>query len=275
VDKWNKDTYDGLLERKRKWPDLYPQPVEPPSKRDPNISPNLVQRLDAGMYIIYNVLARRPADSTDRYAIARFDNTVFWVETLNKDRDVVMESVTMMKRNSGGGTNFDTEEGAIQGCINQFKNEGQATMRVMVFVSDGDAGISPERHEYFVKQFTKPQPWHKGKNVKHAIFFLVAGPKENFQRGGVAEQMMKLCKEVNPDPTKDKNVDPRWAKAARWVGDGKEMTEAIEMLNDLTKSPIEEDPVAQERHIRHEVLLAAAIMLAGCMLCCVVFRESL
>jgi hypothetical protein len=262
VDAWQKMVYDKLVAKKKRFPSLFPNDIPMPAKRPDNVSPSTVQRLTGAKYIIWQVLNDRPPESKDRYAIIPFATTCAFTETLNSGRKECMDSLLLMRpENLGGGTNFDGEDGAIQTCIDHFREEGQAKVRVMCFVSDGDAGISPERQQYFVDQFTKRQPWQKFP-VTHYICFLLAGPKDN-----VPPSLPELCKAVNPKT-------PFFEKSVRWVGNDKECTEAKDWLNTLVKSPIEEDPITKERSIRHEILIATLLTLAGCIVLCTVIRES-
>ncbi len=263
VDTWQKEQYDRLVAKKRRFPLLYPNEIPPPFKRPDGTPPDAVRRIDAGEYIMWHVLDQRRPGSTNRYALAYFADSVAWVEILAKDPEVVMESLMLMRPDGvGGGTNFDGPEGAVPACIEQFKNEGQANVRVMVFVSDGDAGISDEAQAEFVKQFTEPQPWHKDKKVKHYVCYLHCGPKDR-----IPPSIPRLCKAVNPKT-------PLFEKPARWVGNAQEVQEAIAWLNDLTTSPIEEDPITQEHSLRHLFLIIAFSSLIGFVVSCTAFRET-
>ncbi len=270
VDAWEKHMYDDLVQWRSKFPLLYTKAPEPPTPRPAGTKASMIQRFSAGLYISYHVLESRPADSTDRYAFFTFDDRGYWLEPLGRDRLLVMDSIPEISRKGGGGTNFDgpregvTDKGAVQETIDHFRKLGQAKTRVMVFVSDGDAGIDPKRHEQFVEQMRKKEGQKDGQDVH--IFFLLAGPMSNFT-GNTADSMKKLVKAVNPDT-------PEFQDAVLWVGDGKGMAAALEKINRLEKSLIESDPVSQEQDVRHEFILAAGLLMVAFIIVCTVFQEN-
>jgi hypothetical protein len=297
VDAWQEQLYKDMLEWRRKFPLLYTKAPEPLSKRDANTSKSMIQRFAAGLYISYHVLESRPKDSTDRYAFFTFDDRAYWLEPLGRDRQLVMEAIPEISRNGGGGTNFDgprqgvADKGAVQETIDHFKRLGKAKTRVMVFVSDGDAGIDPKRHVQFVEQMTKKDGANLvetsnfeataderlrqfGEAAKKAkdegqevhIFFLLAGPKTNFT-GTTADSMKKLVKAVNPNT-------PEFQNAVIWVGDEAGMEKALDTFNRLETSPVKSDPVTQENPVRHEFILAGLILAGLFVVSCTLFREN-
>src|SRR5262249_29715001 len=133
---------------------------EPLPKRDEKTAATMIQRFAAGLYICYDVLESRPKDSTDRYALFTFDDRAYWLEPLSRDRLLGMDAIPEISRKGGGGAHFDgprkgvQDKGGVQETIDHFKRLGKAKTRVMIFVSDGDAGIDPKRHQQFVEQMT-------------------------------------------------------------------------------------------------------------------------
>jgi hypothetical protein len=266
VDRWEKEQLEAYEAERRQYPLLYPNPPRELVKRPERTSAAMIQRFQAALYVAEKFLKSRPDD--DRFAMFTFDDSCYMVEPLGRDRKLLLEALREISRKSGGGTNFDgphpgsPQVGAVQKSIDHLNRYGKAKVRCMILISDGDAGISPERHQQLVEQMKKP-----GQEIH--IYALVAGPKANMTNS-VTESLRRLVKEVNPnDPNR-----PELAKTVIWAGDGKAMEEAFELINRLETSSVESNPVPKDRDVRHEFILAGCVLLALFMGACSVFREE-
>lgn len=263
VEKWDQELVKKAAEAREQFPLLYPQDLDKRDERPKGTAEGMIQRIVAALYVEYKFLEQRP--DSDRFGMFLFDDKCYWVEPLGKDRNLLMESIGEISRKQGGGTNFDGPRentpnvGAVQTTINHFGKLGQAKVRVMVFISDGDAGIDAARHQAFVEQMTKP-------DEEIHIYFLLAGPKSNFT-GTTADSMKKLCKAVNPKTE-------GFRDAVLWIGDGPSMKRAFAKINELETTLVRSDPVSQERHVRHGFILAGCAQLALFMLLCGGFRQD-
>lgn len=269
VDQWEQDQYTKLVKLREQFPLMFPNEPTPPVKRPDNIPKGNIQRFQAALYVSRLFLETRP--DTDRFGMFTFDDRCYWVEPLGKDRKLLMHSLREISRKGGGGTNFDgprkgkTDVGAFQEAINHFRDPhlNKTRVKVIMFFSDGDDGISPERHQQLVEQMTKP-----GEEVH--IYFLDCGPKESLNSNTTAT-LRKLMEAVNPKPTPE---HPEWKDTAIWCGDSAHVKAAFELINRLETTPVESDPVIVDKDAAWEFILAGTIFVALFLTLCVVFREE-
>lgn len=266
VDQWEADQVKAYEEERAKFPLLYRNPAPKPPERPKGTAKSMIQRFQAALFIADKFLHSRPDD--DRFAFYTFDDECYQVEPLGKDRNLLLEALREVSRKSGGGTNFDgprpgvPQVGAIQKAIDHFHRHGKTNVRVMVFISDGDAGITAQRQQDFVEQMKRP-----GEEIH--IYFLVTGPKSSMT-SAVTESLRRLVKAVNPnDPKK-----PELQNTVIWAGDGKAINEGFELMNRLETSAVESDPITKDRDVRHEFILAGCALLALFVYLCSMFRED-
>lgn len=254
VDQWELDQFAAVEALRAKYPMLYPNPPEPPIKRPDGTDKNKIQRFQAALFTAEKFLKSRPDD--DRFAMYTFDDEPYLVEPLGKDRKLLLDSIKEISRKSGGGTNFDGPRkgnprmGIVQKAIDHFRLLGKAKVKVMIHISDGEAGITPERHQQLVDQMKQP-----GQEIH--IYFLVCGPKSNMDSSNT-ESIRKLVKAVNPDDPKR----PEFQQAVIWAGDGQSVTDAFALINRLETSLVESEPVTEDRDVRHEFIIAGCVLLA-------------
>lgn len=266
VDQWEADQVKAYEEERARFPLLYPNDPPQPPKRPNGTKKEMIQRFQAALYLGDRFLHSRPDD--DRFAFYLFDDECYQVEPLGKDRKLLLESLREVSRKSGGGTNFDGPRqgeprvGAIQKGIDHLNKHGKTKVRSMIFISDGDAGITAERHNDFVEQMKRP-----GQEIH--IYFLVCGPKSNMT-SSVTESLRRLVKDVNPKDDKR----PEFQKTVIWAGDGKSLNEAFELINRLEASSVESDPVTKDRDVQHEFILAGCVLLGIFVVLCSIFRED-
>jgi hypothetical protein len=262
VDAWQQDQYQKYLALREKYPLMFPNEPEPPMKRSPGTNKAMIQRFSAGIYVARLFLESRP--DSDRFGMFTFDDRCYWVEPVGKDRHLLLDSLREISRKGGGGTNFDTEEGAFQQAINHFRDPqlNKTRVKVIIFISDGDAGISPQRHQQLVEQMTQP-----GQEVH--IYALVCGPEASVN-SPTTESLRKLMAAVNPDDDKR----PEFKDTVIWCGNGKKMKEAFELINRLETSPVESEAVMVDKDVAWNFILAGSATLALFLVLCVVFREE-
>ena len=268
IDAFEKAEEDALAEARKQFPGLYPLP--PDEKKNTSSTPaeGKVQRFQLARYAAYKFIESRPEG--DRAAMFTFNDSVYWAWPLGSDLHIVTRKISEISREYSGGTNFDGpvggrgQIGAFQGAINHFEELGQAKTRVMIFISDGDAGISPERHQEFVQQMQK-----EGEEIH--IFALVCGPKTSMD-SNTTKTLRKLVEAVNPQGWKDSKGDP--VDAVIWAGDGEAMKGAFALISDLEKSTVELEPVDSFKPVTRTFEAAAGILMLLFLGACTLFRES-
>lgn len=268
VDTWEKEQYQKLLALREKYPLMFPNDPDKPVERPNGTAKGNIQRFQAGLYIARLFLESRP--DNDRFGMFTFDDRPYWVEPLGKDRHLLIDSIRQISRKSGGGTNFDgpragsQDIGAFQESINHFRDPqlNKTRVKVMILISDGDAGISPERHQQLVEQMTSP-----GQEVH--IYALVCGPESSLT-SATTESVRKLMAAVNPDDA----LRPEFKDTVIWCGNAKKLRSAFELINRLETTQVESDPVMVDKDVAWEFIAAGTVVLALFLVLCVVFREE-
>lgn len=262
VDAWEQDQYNKYLALRERYPLMFPNEPDKPAERPKGTEKTKIQRFQAGLYVARKFLESRP--DNDRFGMFTFDDRCFWVEPLGKDRHLLLDSLREISRKGGGGTNFDGPDGAFQEAINHFHDPqlGKTRVKVIIFISDGDAGISPERHQQLVEQMTQP-----GQEIH--IYALVCGPEASVQ-SSTTESLRKLMAAVNPDDDKR----PEFKDTVIWAGNSKKMQEAFELINRLETTAVESDPVMVDKEVAYNFILAGSIVLAVFIVLCVMFHEE-
>ncbi|MDZ4833573.1 MAG: vWA domain-containing protein [Candidatus Melainabacteria bacterium] len=250
-----------------KFPTLYPYEAEPEDKNAKK-DDGKVMRFPLARYAAIQFLKSRPEG--DRAALFTFDDEAYWAWPLGKDVNIVLRKVSELSRQSGGGTNFDgpsgsnRQKGAFQATLEQFDSLGKSKTQVIIFISDGDAGINEERHQYFVEQMRKD-----GRNIH--IFALVCGAQTQLTNTAT-QSLRRLVEEVNPKDWKDVKGEP--VDAVIWAGNGEAMKKAFDKINELEKSSIELEAVESQKPIESAFTLFGCIAGGLFLGLCFLFRES-
>jgi hypothetical protein len=265
IEKWELQVRKEEAELRAKFPTLFPNPPEKLDPPQPGTE-GKSSRFALGRYVGVTLTLSRPKG--DRVGMFTFDDNPYWVWPLSADKHVTVRKIAgMLNRRSGGGTNFDGPRpednyfnvGAFQACIDHFQRWGQAKTKVMILISDGDAGISPQRHEQLLAQMQR-----EGQEIH--IYALVTGPKSQLTNSAT-ESVRKLIRAVNPNT-------PEYQDAVIWAGDQDAVSKALETINRLETSPIQGEPVTKYHDVAHEYILVGCALGALFLLCCAVFRES-
>lgn len=248
------------------YPKLYPYPPDAPQA---TVAADHVRRFDLARYAAFKFLGSRPQG--DRAALFTFDDDVYWAWPLGSDLNVVSRKTEELSTSKqGGGTNFEgptqnnPRQGAFQATINHLEKLAKAKTRVLIFVSDGDAGISPERHQALVEQM-------KRENQEIHIFALVCGAKTQLDNAST-QSLRKLVEAVNPQnwhDSKGEKVD-----AVLWAGDGEAMKSAFARINELEKSAVELEPIEGFKDVTFQFILLGALSLAGLLVACTLLNEN-
>ncbi len=267
IDEFEKNEKEQDKKLRELYPTLFPAPPEDPAKQ-PKIEAGKVQRFQLARFAAYKFLKSRP--DGDRAAMFTFDDEPYWSWPLGKDVKVVMRKISELSRGSGGGTNFDGpvgpngRKGAFQATLDQFDALGKAKTKVIIFVSDGDAGISAERHQYFVEQMTK-------EGSKIHIFAIVIGSQGQMTNSST-QSLRKLVEEVNPPNWKDAKGEP--VDAVIWGGNGEALQKAWDRISELEKSTIELEAVEDSKPVQQPFIQLGGIMLGVFVGLCLIFRQS-
>lgn len=267
IDLFEQSERDEEKRLREQFPTLYPYEAEDPDKQR-KVDPPKIMRFQLARYAAFQFLMSRPRG--DRAALFTFDDEPYWAWPLGKDINVVLRKVNELSRESGGGTNFDgpsawsRRKGAFQATIEQFQTLGKSRTKVVIFISDGDAGISEERHQYFVEQMKKD-----GQNVH--IFALVCGGQGQLTNQAT-QSLRRLVEEVNPNDWRDARGEP--VDAVIWTGSGEAMKKAFERISELEISTIELEAVESHKPIESAFILLGAIAGSIFIGLCFLFRES-
>lgn len=261
---------EGLAKQEKSmreaFPKLYPYPPEPPQAA---VAAEQVRRFDLARYAAFKFLGSRPEG--DRAALFTFDDDVYWAWPLGSDLKVVSRKTEELSTSrQGGGTNFEgptqnnPRQGAFQATINHLEKLGKAKTRVLIFVSDGDAGISPERHQALVEQMKKE------KQEIH-IFALVCGAKTQLENAST-QSLRKLVESVNPKDWHDANGEK--VEAVLWAGDGEAMKSSFARINELEKSTVELEPIEGFKDVTFQFILIGTLGLFGLLVACTLLNEN-
>jgi len=267
IDNFEQGERDNETKLREKFPTLYPYPAEDPSKQQ-KVEAGKVQRFQLARYAAYQFLQSRPEG--DRAAMFTFDDEPYWSWPLGKDIKVVLRKISELSKASGGGTNFDgpsgsnRQKGAFQATLEQFDSLGQAKTKVIVFISDGDAGINEERHQYFVDRMKA-----EGSNIH--IFALVCGSPSQMTNSST-QSLRRLVEEVNPKDWRDAQGEA--VDAVIWAGNGEAMKKAFDRISDLEKSTVELEAIESHKPVESAFVMLA-LVLGGLFLgLCYLFSES-
>lgn len=275
---WEQSVYQGYLDARSKYPTLYPVAQnKPPEKKTDS---KTAERFGLARYAAWKFIRSRMDASADalklglqgdRVGIGTFDDEVHPAYPLTSELGIPLRKVEQLASKSGGGTNFEgpTENeqriGAFQYSINEFRQWGKKNVKtkVMIFISDGDAGISPERLTALTEQMKAP-------GMEIHVYALVCGPKSQLTNSAT-ESMRKLIEAVNPNDA----AHPEFQQAVIWAGDGTAMQNAFNLINRLEKSTVEGEPQTVDKDVRARFILAGALLASLFILSAACFRENL
>lgn len=250
-------------------PELFPpdQPVDPQDeepeekKQEKKEEPKGPTRFQLARYAAIQFFDSRPKG--DRSGMVVFDDEPYWVWPLSADINIVVMRTHSLRRKEGGGTNFegptesDSRVGAFQACIDHFNKLGQAKTRVMILISDGEAGISPERREQLLEQMKK-----EGQEIH--IYCLVVAEKAKMDNKDT-QSLRDFTKEINPQG---------FPEAVIWAGDAKAMQKAFDDINTLERSAIKSEPVLRFADVSVYAAAVGCVFLGLFMAFAALFREN-
>lgn len=197
--------------------------------------PAKVRKIDVAAKAIKVFVAERQGD---RVALLVFDDETYYYWPLSRDIRVVERKADRVNKYTRGGTNFDSEKGAIQGALNHFKELGTAKTKVLIMVTDGESTISKERFEALTKQLVEM-------NVK----FYILGVGESWVNGSTMTQdLRRLVEGVGG------TVIP--------IGDAAQLRAAFATINNLEKSQVQVEKSVTYRDI-YEYFIGAAVLFAA------------
>lgn len=281
---WEQEVYNRHLQRREKFPELYPNPPEKPQEVKEGQEGQNLTRFALARYAAVQFLESRIKSSEeatkkgkqgDRAGMFAFDDEPYWSWPLSSDLRIVVRKVEwMLGRGEGGGTNFDGPNGepprigAFQACINGFRKWGKPNVKtkVMILISDGDAGISENRHDELLAQMKGSA--ENGEGEIH-VYALVCGAESQLTNSST-ESVRRLIKAVNPnDPNQ-----PEFQNAVIWAGSAQAMQDAFDLINRLETSTIQGEPVTRSQPVHHIFILIGALSAALFITACAVFREN-
>jgi len=229
---------------------------EPPAPPMPGPTPHPpLTRIRMGRYCIKLFVRSRQGD---RVALIAFDDTTYFSWPLTFDLDVILHKARKLGTKQGGGTNFDgpsesdPRPGLFQSAVDHFHDLGQARTKVIIFVSDGDASISPQRHDDLVKLMHEPG------QVIHIYAFII----------GDKSQILSPSTQSVRDLVRDVGGEVICA------GDVAAMKAGFERINQLEKSEVVVEKIQTNHEISQPLFYAALAVLGLFLLCAAVTRES-
>ncbi|HEY9719893.1 MAG TPA: vWA domain-containing protein [Trichormus sp.] len=219
-------------------------PVHPP-----------LTRIRMGRYCIRQFVDSRQGD---RVALIAFDDTTYFSWPLTFDLGLIKHKARRLGTKQGGGTNFDgpsdsdPRPGLFQSAVDHFHDLGQARTKVIIFVSDGDASISPKRHDDLVKLMHEPG------QVIHIYAFIV----------GEKSQLTSPSTQSVRDLVHDVGGEVICA------GDLNAMKAGFDHINQLEKSAVVVEKIQTSHEISQPLFYAALAVLGLFLLLAAVTRES-
>lgn len=202
-----------------------------------------VKRIDVAKEAVRQFIQRRKGD---RVGLLVFGSEAYYQWPLTDDLEVAADFVRYINAFSGG-TNFDGDGeneslGAIQAGINHLRHSGQASMRVLVLVSDGEASISAARSKAMRDELTEL-------NIRLYVI-------------GIGEQWTgsdSSTKDIRTfvSQTRDKAGAPTGNVLA--VGDAKQLREGFETIDKLEKSQMQLEKFASMKPIHSFFILAGLL----------------
>ncbi len=287
VHEWERQVYQKQMDLWKKHPELFPvEPKKPEGRPEWQQGPEALTRFSLARYAAYKFVLSRMEQSDaavaagkaklgDRVGMAPFDDTVHGGAPITGGLKVVLRKIEdLLGQVRSGGTNFDGPNpdsgelrmGAFQYAINQFNNprlsKPGVKTKVMIFISDGDAGISDQRHAALAQQMKDRKP---GEPPIHVFFFVCGGKGQ--MNNPATNSAKKLLKEVNP---------PDWNEEDYicWAGHGDAMRKAFDNINRLEQSTIEGESFPRKRDVSREFVIVAMLLGGIWLITGAVFREG-
>jgi len=204
-------------------------------------------RITAARTAVSDFIRRREGD---RVALLLFNSESFYAWPLSRDHSVVLRRLEQVTRYVTGGTNFDSENGAMQGAIEHFREMAQAETRVLVLVTDGEASMDPARTRALAAQLS---------DLRIRVYVLGVGPSWA-NNGRLTQDLRQLVEAVGG------TVIP--------IANDAQMRSAFATIDQMERSTIE-----IERNVTHRemyallAILAVFALLAYVLLSAVILEE--
>jgi Ca-activated chloride channel homolog len=199
---------------------------------------SLGRKIEAAAQALKFFVARRQGD---RVGLAVFDDNTYLHWPLTDDLNVILKKADLIPAYAGGGTNFETVTGPIQVAIDHWQEYGQASTKVLIMISDGEAPISEERMTELARQM---------KEQGGKIYFLGVGDTWTDPAKAESSQVQaikKLIAELN-------------GKIFA-VADPKQMIDAVSEIDTLEKSVVKVEVTTTFRDVSRYFGLAACLFL--------------
>jgi Ca-activated chloride channel family protein len=114
--------------------------------------PPALKKIDVAARAIKVFVTERQGD---RVALLVFDTDTYYYWPLSRDLRVVASKADRVNKYTRGGTDFDSDNGAVLGAVKHFREASTAKTKVMIIVTDGEASISAERKELLTRTLTE------------------------------------------------------------------------------------------------------------------------
>lgn len=193
-----------------------------------------LQKIDVAARAIKVFVEQRQGD---RVALLVFDTDTYYYWPLSRDLRVVASKADRVNKYTRGGTDFDSDNGAILGAVKHFREASTAKTKVMIIVTDGEASISAERKELLTRTLTE-----------QGIKVYVLGVGDSW---------------VNDSPqTRDlRGIVEALGGTVIPVGDAAALRAAFTTINNLEKSQVELEKSVSYKPFSMPFVIAAIVLL--------------
>lgn len=193
-----------------------------------------LQKIDVAARAIKVFVEQRQGD---RVALLVFDTDTYYYWPLSRDLRVVASKADRVNKYTRGGTDFDSDNGAILGAVKHFREASTAKTKVMIIVTDGEASISAERKELLTRTLTE-----------QGIKVYVLGVGDSW---------------VNDSPqTRDlRGIVEALGGTVIPVGDAAALSAAFTTINNLEKSQVELEKSVSYKPFSMPFVIAAIVLL--------------
>lgn len=209
--------------------------------------PEKIRKIDVAAKAIKVFVADREGD---RVALMVFDDQTYYYWPLSRDIRVVERKADRVNNYTRGGTNFDSENGAIMGAIRHFKEMSTAETRVLILITDGEASISDERFQSITKELV---------DLKVKVYVLGVG--DSWVNGSTMTQdLRRLVEGVSG------TVIP--------VGDAAQLRQAFATINALEKSQVVIEKSTTHRPVYEWAFYAALALIVLWLVSVAIVRDD-
>ncbi len=195
--------------------------------------PPALKKIDVAARAIKVFVTERQGD---RVALLVFDTDTYYYWPLSRDLRVVASKADRVNKYTRGGTDFDSDNGAVLGAVKHFREASTAKTKVMIIVTDGEASISAERKELLTRTLTEM-----------GIKVYVLGVGDSWVNNGPMTQDLRSLVEGLGG-----TVIP--------VGDGAQLRAAFATINNLEKSQVELEKSVSYKPFSMPFVIAALIL---------------